>query len=59
MNDYHKYRPVPTTKQELIDAVEEACRIATLPSPDRFLSSLNSQLGILKFLARNLPEVKP
>jgi len=53
------YRPVPTTKQELIDAVEEACRIATLPRPDRFLSSLNSQLGVLKFLARNLPEVKP
>ena len=57
MNDY---KPTPTTKADLIKGVEEACRIATLPRPDRFLSSLNTQLGILKFLARNLPEeVKP
>lgn len=45
-----------TTKKEMVEAVEEACRIATLPDPDRFATSLNQQLGTLKALARHLPD---
>jgi len=45
-----------TTKKEIVEAVEEACRIATLPDPDRFMTSLNQQLGTLKSLARHLPD---
>jgi len=56
MNDYHKYQPEPTSKQEIIDGVEEACRIATLPDPCLFMTSLNRQLGVLRFLAKYLPE---
>ena len=58
MNDYHKYKPTPTTKADLIKGIDEACRIATLPDPDRFMTSLNQQLGTLKFLAKHLPEDK-
>ena len=53
MNDY---KPKPTTKGEMLKEVEEACRIATLPDPDRFMTSLNQQLGVLRFLAKHLPE---
>jgi len=50
------HKPPATTKKEMIGAVEEACRIATLPDPDRFMTSLNQQLGVLRFLAKHLPE---
>ena len=56
MSDYHKYQPKPTTKKEMIEAVEEACRIATLPDPDRFMTSLNLKLGELKYLANHLED---
>ena len=56
MNDYPKWKPIPTTKAEMIKAVEETCRIATLPDADRFATSLNQQLGVLRFLAKHLPE---
>lgn len=40
----------------MIEAVEEACRIAALPNRDELDTSLNYQLGTLKYLARHLPE---
>ena len=56
--DMSDYKPPTTTKQEIIDGVEEACRIATLHDPDmhRHLLALNYQLGVLKSLANHLPE---
>ena len=50
------HKPPATTKKELIEGVEEACRIATLPDPCLFMTSLNRQLGVLRFLANHLPE---
>jgi len=50
------YKPSATTKAEMIAAVEEACRIATLPDPDRFMTSLNLKLGELKYLANHLED---
>jgi len=63
MNDYHKYQPVPTSKQELIDAVEFATKITEdigiwLVGGQSTFSLLNQQLGKLRTLAEHLPEGK-
>ena len=67
MNDYHKYRPEPTTKQEIIKALEDAAMLAIDMSyecainhiPSFKVGRLNQQLGRLRVLAEHLPEVKP
>ena len=67
MNDYHKYRPEPTTKAEIIKALEDAASLAIGASgecsinhiPSFKLDRLNQQLGLIAALVRGLPEDKP
>ena len=64
MNDYHKYKPEPTSKQEIIKALEAAAMLAIDVSyecaihqvPTLKVGRLNQQLGALRTLAEHLPE---
>jgi len=66
MNDYHKYQPEPTSKQEIIKALEDAAILAINISyecaihqvPTFKIGRLNQQLGALRTLAEHLPEDK-
>lgn len=62
MNDYHKYKPEPTSKQEIIKALEAAAILAIDVSYECAIHQafkvgrLNQQLGTLRILAEHLPE---
>jgi len=46
----------PTTKEEMVKGIEEACLLAVRVSTVDQMIKLNQQLAVLKTLARHLPD---
>jgi hypothetical protein len=51
------YKPIPTTKKEMVEAVDKLCEIGKRPM-DELMRDLNYQIGVVKNLANHLPEDK-